>query len=322
MRATPAKGSRTGINTLLQVGLILWTAYSFIQQFRQAQPNAVTILQPLWLYRVVKHDKTATTDALLSLGLYVLRNGLHGLGDAIYQAVPSWIVEERVVELQIFGMVLVMVALAGLVAYRGEDAREKSESLSNYILIPSSLVLLTSALWLSNIRTIQDVLRLALPGWILEERPMELQVFSTTLLLAALAGIVVWRGDEKPHIRFVETTRTMDEDYLLPPLLIPGKTTHTRLFPEKHSFDYSYLSVGVPVGWIGRAGSALSCDVNHLPLSKRLRGWFDVDAKDYLSRDEHNCLEHKLGHYLQEQVRYLNRPAHVMVGYDQVVALP
>ncbi|EEY14268.1 predicted protein [Verticillium alfalfae VaMs.102] len=42
------------------------------------------------------------------------------------------------------------------------------------------------------------------------------------------------------------------------PLLIPAKTTHRRTFPAKHGFSYSYLVVGVPVGWTGSAGGMVS----------------------------------------------------------------
>ena len=172
-------------------------------------------------------------------------------------------------------------------------------------MAPLFVVSLVSTLWVNEVRTVQDLLRVVFPGWVLEERFMELQFFSMTVMTAAMAGIIVARGEEKPKIKFAEAAPNSVQEYLLPPLLIPGRTTHTRMFPERHYFDYSYLSVGVPVGWTGCAGSALSADVDHLDhfsASKRKRGWFNVDAKDYLSRDGHDCLEHKLKHYLQDQV--------------------
>lgn len=287
----------------IDVALILWTTYSMIQQFRKADADAVSLLQPLWLYRIKKHDKTTLIDTALCLSVYVLGNGLPSIQDVVQQLVPAWIYQERSMELQIFSMVSVMVVFAGAIAYRGEDPREQNDGPFNYFVIPLLLVSLATSLWLNDVRTIQDLLLLVLPQWIIQERPVEFKSFAMIVLLATLAGIVVWRGEEKPHIKFAETTHSWEEEsYLLPPMLIPGRTTHTRFFPEKHSFDYSYLSVGVPVGWIGRAGSALSCDVDHLPSSKRRRGWFDVSAKDHLSRDGHNCLDHKLGHYLTQQV--------------------
>ncbi|RCI09010.1 hypothetical protein L249_5091 [Ophiocordyceps polyrhachis-furcata BCC 54312] len=64
------------------------------------------------------------------------------------------------------------------------------------------------------------------------------------------------------------------------PYLIPCRTTHRRLFPEKHSFSYSYLVVGVPVGFAGNIKGIVSAG---LPRWRR-RAWFDVDAADYLQR--------------------------------------
>ncbi|KAK3325238.1 hypothetical protein B0H66DRAFT_115436 [Apodospora peruviana] len=93
-------------------------------------------------------------------------------------------------------------------------------------------------------------------------------------------------------------------------LLLPCQTTHSRMFPEKHSFSYSYLTVGVPVGWEGSAGGMLSVDVKSesgfwswLSLAPRVRkGWYSVDAGDYLERgDAHLGLRGKLDEYLQTQ---------------------
>ncbi|KAI2463479.1 hypothetical protein F4781DRAFT_123942 [Annulohypoxylon bovei var. microspora] len=82
------------------------------------------------------------------------------------------------------------------------------------------------------------------------------------------------------------------------PLLFPCKTTHTRFFPKKHSFDYSYLLVGVPVGWSGAAGGMISNDEN----GTGAKGWYKVDAADYLERgDGHLGLRGKLDAYLKSQ---------------------
>ncbi|PNS18091.1 hypothetical protein CAC42_4050 [Sphaceloma murrayae] len=90
------------------------------------------------------------------------------------------------------------------------------------------------------------------------------------------------------------------EKFLMPPLLFPAKTTHTRFFPKKHSFAYSYFYVGIPVGWQGRSGTALSADVEQLPVSRRKYGWFDVNSADYLMRSsKHPSLESKLRTYLR-----------------------
>ncbi|KAL8418063.1 hypothetical protein RB594_001610 [Gaeumannomyces avenae] len=91
------------------------------------------------------------------------------------------------------------------------------------------------------------------------------------------------------------------------PLLFPSRTTHSRMFPKKHSFSYSYLVVGIPVGWSGASGGLISAD---LPPSPKwlswlwpgtgvTKGWYHVDAADYLERGNgHLGLRGKLDAYL------------------------
>ncbi|KAI0387049.1 hypothetical protein F5Y04DRAFT_75805 [Hypomontagnella monticulosa] len=82
------------------------------------------------------------------------------------------------------------------------------------------------------------------------------------------------------------------------PLLFPCRTTHTRLFPKKHSFSYSYLQVGIPVGWTGAAGGMISNDEHNTGG----KGWYSIDATDYLERGNgHLGLRGKLDAYLQSQ---------------------
>ncbi|KAK1731059.1 uncharacterized protein BDZ83DRAFT_715329 [Colletotrichum acutatum] len=94
------------------------------------------------------------------------------------------------------------------------------------------------------------------------------------------------------------------------PLLIPCTTTHRRTFPEKHAFVYSYLVVGIPVGWKGNYAGMVSCDVEEagwlswFSLAPRTagRGWFHVDPADYLERGSgHLGLRGKLDAYLTSQ---------------------
>lgn len=69
----------------------------------------------------------------------------------------------------------------------------------------------------------------------------------------------------------------------LKPLIFPASTAHTRMFPRYHSFKYSYLLVGVPIGWRGGIGNVFGCDEHvgdHKPRQKR--PWFSVHAEDYL----------------------------------------
>jgi hypothetical protein len=94
------------------------------------------------------------------------------------------------------------------------------------------------------------------------------------------------------------------------PLFIPCITTHTRLFPKKHSFRYSYLTVGVPVDWNGHAGGMISSGTQNenyvssmLSLLHRSKAWFDVDPGDYLWRGQGELgLRGKLDAYLTDEV--------------------
>ncbi|MCJ1469592.1 hypothetical protein MMC07_008227 [Pseudocyphellaria aurata] len=82
------------------------------------------------------------------------------------------------------------------------------------------------------------------------------------------------------------------------------------MFPKKHSFSYSYLFVGIPVGWHGSLGSLLSADLEGChtetekikPSQLQRRSWFHVEAADYLERGHHDLgLKGKLDVYLKSQ---------------------
>ena len=91
----------------------------------------------------------------------------------------------------------------------------------------------------------------------------------------------------------------------LKPIIFPCRTSHTRIFPQKHSFSYSYLFVGIPVGWRGWISSVLTADLKTLPWRGRKprTGWFNVDSADYLARgDSMHGLRGKLDTYLESQV--------------------
>ena len=98
----------------------------------------------------------------------------------------------------------------------------------------------------------------------------------------------------------------------LKPLIFPCRTSHTRIFPRKHSFSYSYLFVGIPIGYQGSSGSLISVGsgsfvdkdekTSHIPnITKSL---FHVEAADYLNRGNSLGLEGKLHAYLSSQVGY------------------
>ncbi|KAL9619513.1 MAG: hypothetical protein Q9160_005876 [Pyrenula sp. 1 TL-2023] len=83
-------------------------------------------------------------------------------------------------------------------------------------------------------------------------------------------------------------------------MIFPCRTTHTRFYPQAHSFAYTYLYVGIPVGWSGRAGTLLSAE--NTRSHRRPRSWFSVEAEDYLARGFHsNGLVGKLQDYLRAQ---------------------
>ena len=123
-----------------------------------------------------------------------------------------------------------------------------------------------------------------------------------------------WRIDRSFSQSFAgKRNKTQDpkSTVKLKPLIFPCRTSHTRMFPQKHSFSYSYLLVGIPIGFQGSSGSLLtpgrkeflneSKETKHTPKKARL--WFRVEAADYLSRGNHTLsLEGKLHAYLRSQV--------------------
>ncbi|TIA13664.1 hypothetical protein D6C81_07076 [Aureobasidium pullulans] len=138
------------------------------------------------------------------------------------------------------------------------------------------------------------------PSWILETRLVEFQVFACLILLMIFAGLIVWRGEAQPSEFVPRQEDGLSKEQFLPPLLLPGRTTHSRMFPQKHSFAYSYFSVGVPVNFKGCAGSMLSTNLELLPPNERMKGWFNVNAADYLYRGgTERGLEERLRCYLR-----------------------
>ncbi|TVY33195.1 hypothetical protein LSUB1_G008058 [Lachnellula subtilissima] len=100
------------------------------------------------------------------------------------------------------------------------------------------------------------------------------------------------------------------DDFPAKPMFFPCRTAHTRMFPTKHSFSYSYLLAGIPVGWGGSAGGILSSDVENKPTSwcrkvfslKPYSSWFTVNGDDYFERGHvKGGLKEKLQNYLHNQ---------------------
>ena len=107
------------------------------------------------------------------------------------------------------------------------------------------------------------------------------------------------------------TAQDRRSTWKLKPLIFPCRTSHTRMFPQKHSFSYSYLLVGIPIGFKGSAGSLLSAESGVCRdekktmkgASKTTKSWFHVEAADYLNRENHTLtLQEKLNAYLISQV--------------------
>ncbi|KAJ9611740.1 hypothetical protein H2200_004924 [Cladophialophora chaetospira] len=87
-------------------------------------------------------------------------------------------------------------------------------------------------------------------------------------------------------------------DTKLQPRIFECITSHRRLFPTTHSFSYSYLLVGVPIGCRGSDGRVLSW----LSPTNASKAWFSVHAEDYLERGHHvDGLAGKLKDYLKTQ---------------------
>jgi hypothetical protein len=104
---------------------------------------------------------------------------------------------------------------------------------------------------------------------------------------------------------------SLSGDFPVKPMIFPCRTSHTRLFPKTHSFSYSYLWVGIPIGWKSSVGGMISSDdSSHMSpwymglLSLKPTGaWYTVNGDDYLGRGHAaDGLEEKLRNYLQGQV--------------------
>lgn len=97
------------------------------------------------------------------------------------------------------------------------------------------------------------------------------------------------------------------------PLVFPSRIHHVRMFPKKHSFAYSYLMVGIPVGWQGSVGTLLSAGSKPTPgSSKKVSpAWLSVDTADHLARgDERLGLREKLDSYLRSIVGWIPNHMH------------
>ncbi|OCL10967.1 hypothetical protein AOQ84DRAFT_336611 [Glonium stellatum] len=121
--------------------------------------------------------------------------------------------------------------------------------------------------------------------------------------------IFLIRDSEKPAREFELAAKEWEANgsgngrqTALRPLLFPCRTTHSRIFPKRHSFDYSYLLVGIPIPWDGRRGGLLSVEVESGFGKKGKKRLLHVNAKDYLERGRAELgLFGKLREYLRSQ---------------------
>lgn len=117
----------------------------------------------------------------------------------------------------------------------------------------------------------------------------------------ALVGIITLMGF-RHFLPVTSTTKWADPGKVL---LFLCRTTHSRLFPKKHSFAYSYLAVGIPVGWEGVSGGMVSSSFRKpawFSLSNPNASWYNVDPADHLEHGQaHMGLRHKLDAYLKSE---------------------
>lgn len=109
------------------------------------------------------------------------------------------------------------------------------------------------------------------------------------------------------YVNGLQAPSTSTEAFPAKPMIFRCATSHTRVSPKKHSFVYSYLLVGVPVGWRGSVGGMLSADDERKKSSwfsaKPSSPWHVVNGDDYLGRGHSvDGLRGKLRDYLRSQV--------------------
>ncbi|KAH7350526.1 hypothetical protein BKA65DRAFT_240846 [Rhexocercosporidium sp. MPI-PUGE-AT-0058] len=112
------------------------------------------------------------------------------------------------------------------------------------------------------------------------------------------------------YVRGLQQPSSTGVDFPVKPMLFPCETAHVRLFANTHGFKYSYLLVGIPVGWKGSVGGMISSDVEKKETSWASRllslrpgsAWYTVNGDDYLQRGHvEGGLEGKLHQYLKSE---------------------
>ncbi|EHL01192.1 hypothetical protein M7I_2885 [Glarea lozoyensis 74030] len=114
-------------------------------------------------------------------------------------------------------------------------------------------------------------------------------------------------------LRYINTLKSWNleqNEFPAKPLFFTCETSHTRFFPQKNSFKYSYLLTGIPVGWKGNSGGMISADVetdetpwySKLLSHKPFGAWWTVRGDNYMARGSAmNGLRGKLDQYLESE---------------------
>jgi hypothetical protein len=128
---------------------------------------------------------------------------------------------------------------------------------------------------------------------------------------ALFVGLQIWR-----FLAGLRQSDSCSDDFPVKPMLFPCQTSHVRMFPKKHGFSYSYLLVGIPIGWKGNSGGMISAEEED-PRTWYQRwnsvkpglGWWTVNNEHYLARGhDKDGLAGKLREYLENQVCTLLTP--------------
>ncbi len=155
------------------------------------------------------------------------------------------------------------------------------------------IIALTSAM---NIRVVYATLTAIVPA--LAFRGTQTILGTAALAVTAVLILFFSMGPQRKlsdTAEWLETSSNVQPPPQLQPQMFPCRTTHTRLFPTRHSFSYSYLYVGIPVGWKGAVNTFLSADIAGST-------WFSVDGSDHLERTSSpDGLLQKLHSYLVSQ---------------------
>lgn len=131
-------------------------------------------------------------------------------------------------------------------------------------------------------------------SWLLVSR------FVVPIVVTAL--ILRWRVHEKSTTKKEASNELSDWTGQYPkPRIFPCQTKHARMFPKRHSFEYSYLQCGFPIipAGINSEGEAVGGSHD----CKLGSWWLRIRAEDYLGRGNGKLgFYGKLKSYLREQV--------------------